>query len=353
MNNLTKADIVRSTLIVLLLVGIALLLVKITATLMLIFAAVLVAAVIRAFSDPMQHRGVPETASVLLALLIIVALLVGFGWLFGQSLSAQFDNLGTRLTEAYQTAREWIAGLPFGAAIESATPDVQSLFGRAMTVAFGAIGILTNFVLVLVGGIYLALDPGLYARGFSKLFPKDRSATVAEALSESGNALRKYLAAQLITMTTVGTMIYIGLLIVGVPSAGALGLISGLTNFIPLIGPFIGAVPGLLIAFADDPDKIFWAALVYLIAQQIEGNVLTPIVQRHAVAIPPAVLIFALGAMGTLFGTIGIVLAAPITVVIYTLVAKLWSRETLGHEVDALDDAQFDDKDGDTAQEIV
>ena len=144
-------------------------------------------------------------------------------------------------------------------------------------------------------------------------------------------------------MTAVGMMIYIGLMIVGVPSAGALGLISGLTNFIPLVGPFIGAVPGLLISFADNPDKIFWAALVYFVAQQIEGNVLTPIVQRHAVAIPPAVLIFALGAMGTLFGTIGIVLAAPLTVIIYTLVAKLWSRETLGHEVDALEDADLDD----------
>ena len=342
MNNLTKADIVRGTLIVLLLVGIALLLVKITATLMLIFAAVLIAAVIRAFSDPIHHRGVPETLSVLLAIVLIVALLTGFGWLFGHSLGQQFDSLGTRLTEGYQTVRAWIAGLPFGAAIQSATPDVQSLFGRALSVAFGAVGILTNFILVLVGAIYLALDPGLYARGFSKLFPKQRSGKVLEALSESGHVLRKYLAAQLITMTAVGTMIYVGLSIVGVPSAGALGLISGLTNFIPLIGPFIGAVPGILIAFADDPEKVVWAALVYFVAQQLEGNVLTPIVQRHAVSIPPAVLIFALAAMGTLFGTIGIILAAPLTVIIYTLVAKLWSHETLGHQVDALDDAKLD-----------
>ena len=85
MNNLTKADIVRSTLIVLLLVGIALLLVQVTSTLMLIFAAVLVAAVIRAFSDPIQHRGLPETASVLIALVLIVGILTAFGWLFGQS----------------------------------------------------------------------------------------------------------------------------------------------------------------------------------------------------------------------------------------------------------------------------
>ena len=343
MNNLTKADIVRSTLIVLLLVGIALLLVQVTSTLMLIFAAVLVAAVIRAFSDPIQHRGLPETASVLIALVLIVGILTAFGWLFGQSLSAQFDNLGARLTEAYDLAREWLAGQPFGNSILSATPDIQSYFGRAVTVAFGAIGILTNLVLVLVGGIYLALDPGIYARGLSKLFPKNKSGQVLEALSESGNALRKYLGAQLITMTCVGLMVYFGMLIAGIPSAGALGLISALTNFIPLVGPFIGAVPGVLIAFADDPHSIIWAALVYLVAQQIEGNVLTPIVQRHAVAIPPAVLIFALGAMGTLFGTIGIVLAAPITVVLYTLIAKLWSRETLGHEVDALDDADLDD----------
>ncbi len=345
MNNLTKADIVRSTLIVLLLVGIAMLLVQVTATLMLIAGAILVAAVIRAFSDPMQHRGMPETLSVLLALLLIIALLSGFGYLFGQSLSTQFDNLGTRLTDAYDLARQWLASQPIGRAILSTTPDIQSYFGQALSVAFGALGIITNLVLVLVGGVYLALDPGLYARGTSKLFPKNHSGRVLKALQQSGEVLRKYLAAQLITMTAVGSLVYIGMLIAGIPSAGALGLISALTNFIPLIGPFIGAVPGVLIAFADDPHKIIWAALVYLVAQQIEGNVLTPIVQRHAVAIPPAVLIFALGAMGTLFGTAGIVLAAPITVVIYTLVANLWSRETLGHDVDALDDAGIDEGD--------
>ena len=199
MTNLTKADIVRSTLIVLLLVGIALLLVKVTATLLLIFAAVLVAAVIRAFSDPMQARGMPETASVLLALLIIVGLLVGFGYLFGQSLSAQFDNLGSRLTESYEVVRDWISRLPFGSVIESATPDIQNLFGRAVNLAWGALGLVTNLVLVLVGGIYLALDPGMYARGFSKLFPKAKSGVVLSALSESGQALRRYLAAQLVT----------------------------------------------------------------------------------------------------------------------------------------------------------
>ncbi|MBH9538531.1 AI-2E family transporter [Novosphingopyxis sp. YJ-S2-01] len=350
MNNLTKADIVRSTLIVLLLVGIAMLLVQVTATLMLIAGAILVAAVIRAFSDPLQHRGVPETLSVLLALIIIIALLSGFGYLFGHSLSTQFDNLGSRLTDAYNMARQWLASQPFGRAILSSTPDIQSYVGQALTVAFGAIGVITNLVLVIVGGIYLALDPGLYARGTSKLFPKKHSGRVLDALRESGAVLRRYLAAQLITMTAVGSLVYIGMLIVDIPSAGALGLISALTNFIPLIGPFIGAVPGILIAFADDPHKIIWAALVYLVAQQIEGNVLTPIVQRHAVAIPPAVLIFALSAMGTLFGTIGIVLAAPITVVIYTLVADLWSRETLGHEVDTLENAGIDD-DSETASE--
>jgi predicted PurR-regulated permease PerM len=349
MTNLTKADIVRSTLIVLLLVGIALLLVKVTATLLLIFAAVLVAAVIRAFSDPMQARGVPETASVLLALLIIVGLLAGFGYLFGQSLSAQFDNLGSRLTESYEVVRDWISRLPFGSVIESATPDIQNLFGRAVNLAWGALGLATNLVLVLVGGIYLALDPGMYARGFSKLFPKAKSGVVLSALSESGQALRRYLAAQLVTMTAVGTMVYVGLMIVGVPSAGALGLISALTNFIPLVGPFIGAGPGVLITFANDPDKLLWAVLVYFIAQQIEGNVLTPIVQRYAVAIPPALLIFTLGAMGTLFGTIGIILAAPITVVVYTLVAKLWSRETLGHDVDVLEDIESEAEASDPA----
>ena len=327
------AETVRKTLAVLLLVGLALLLVKLTGVLILIFAAILIAVVLRAASDPFRAFGIPETLSVLLGLIALLAILALLGWLFGAELGAEVENLFQRLPEAFEAARAWVATLPFGDSILSFTPDIERYASQALGVAFGAVGVLTNLVLVFISALYLAISPETYAIGIERLFPKAQSERIGDALRASGVALKKYLLGQLFTMTIVGLMVGIGLSYVGVPSAAALGLIVGLSNFIPLIGPFIGAVPGILLALAQSPELALWAAGVYFVAQQLEGNVLTPIVQRQAVSIPPALLLFALAALGALFGTMGVILAAPLAVVIYTLVTMLWSRDTLGHDV--------------------
>ncbi|MCJ7421608.1 AI-2E family transporter [Sphingomicrobium astaxanthinifaciens] len=330
---MSLGEMVRRTLVVLLVIGLAMLLPLMANTLLLIFGAILIAVLVRAAAIPFQHLGLGNTASVLLGLAAILVLLGLFGWLFGAQLSGQFATLQAQLAQAVPEVRDQLARLPFVGSLAGTTPDVQELAGRALNFAFGLLGLLTNLVLVIVGAAYLALDPGVYQRGLAKLFPKDRSAKVVEALEASGQALRRYLLGQLATMTIVGLMVWIGLAILGIPSAAALGLTIGVANFIPLVGPFIGAIPGLIIAFSAAPELFWYAVLVYLVAQQIEGNVLTPMVQNWAVSIPPALLIFSLAALGGLFGFVGVVLAAPLTVVIYTLVTMLWSRDALGHEV--------------------
>ncbi|WP_265528871.1 AI-2E family transporter [Sphingomicrobium marinum] len=323
----------KRTLIVLLLVGLGLLLVPLASTLLLIFGAVLIAVLIRAAGTPFRMIGLSDGISVLLGLLTIFVIIGLAGWLFGAQLSGQFAALQAQLTEAFPVVRDRLSELPLFGQLASSTPDFQGLAGQALGFAFGFLGLITNLVLVIVGAVYFALEPRVYAHGTAKLFPKSKSDKVIEAMDASGVALKRYLVGQLATMTLVGLMVGIGLSIVGVPSAAALGIMVGLANFIPLIGPFIGAIPGLIIAFSATPELFWYAVAVYLVAQQIEGNVLTPLVQQRAVSIPPALLIFALAALGALFGLIGVVLAAPLTVVIYTLVSMLWSRDALGHDV--------------------
>ena len=327
------STLVRSTLVVLLIVGLALLVPLLAPTLMLIFGAILIAVLIRSAAWPFLQLGLGTTAAVLLGLVSILVALGLFGWLFGAQLSGQFSALQTQLTEAIPVVRERLSTLPLVGDLAGRTPNLQQFAGQALGFAFGLLGLVTNLVLVIVGAAYLALDPDVYKRGLAKLFPKDRANKVVEAVDASGHALKRYLLGQLLTMSIVGIMVWIGLAIVGVPSAAALGLTIGVANFIPLVGPFIGAIPGLVIAFAAVPDLFWYAVLVYFVAQQIEGNVLTPLVQNMAVSIPPALLIFALAALGSLFGFIGVILAAPLTVVLYTLVTMLWSRDTLGHDV--------------------
>ncbi|WP_343343730.1 AI-2E family transporter [Sphingomicrobium sp. XHP0239] len=329
----SMGELVRRTLVVLLLVGIALVVPILSTTLMLIFGAILVAILIRSAAWPYMRLGLGNAPSVLLGLVTILLLLGGFGWLFGAQLSGQFGELQAQLTAAVPELRARLSTLPVVGSLAGQTPDIQQIAGRALGFAFGLLGLVTNLVLVIVGAAYLALEPDVYKRGLARLFPKGRAEKIIEALEVSGHALKRYLLGQLLTMAIVGGMVWIGLELIGVPSAAALGLTIGIANFIPLVGPFIGAIPGLVIAFSAVPDMFLYALLVYVVAQQLEGNVLTPMVQNMAVSIPPALLIFALAALGSLFGFIGVILAAPLTVVIYTLVTMLWTRDTLGHDV--------------------
>jgi predicted PurR-regulated permease PerM len=130
-------------------------------------------------------------------------------------------------------------------------------------------------------------------------------------------------------MALIGTLTGLGLWLLGVPSALALGLLAGLLEFVPYVGPIIAAIPAILIAVAIDPQLGLWTVLLYAVIQQVEGYAVQPLLQSWAVEVPGAVLLFALLACGGLFGALGVVFAAPLTVVAYVLIKRLYVREAL------------------------
>lgn len=105
-----------------------------------------------------------------------------------------------------------------------------------------------------------------------------------------------------------------------------------MTNFVPLIGPFVGAIPALLLSFMQDPTSVIWTGVAILVIQQLEGNLITPLVQRRAVSVPPAMILFAIAGFGILFGWPGIILAVPLTVASMVVIQKLWIQRTLGEK---------------------
>lgn len=131
-------------------------------------------------------------------------------------------------------------------------------------------------------------------------------------------------------MTIIGVFTGLGLWLVGVPSALMLGIIAGLAEFIPLLGPILSAIPGLLLALMAGLETALWALLVYVGIQQIESDLITPMVEKKAVSIPPVVTLFGVLAMGVIFGLVGVILAAPLTVITYVLVNQLYVRDALG-----------------------
>lgn len=314
-------------------VGIALLLWSLRGLFMLVFGAVLVSVILNIIAKPLRDRlRLPGWSALLASVLIVAAVFVVAFWAFGAQVMRQSDALREMIPIAWQAvqarldawglgeaAREWTAGLGLGGGV------VANLGNIAMTVGNG----IADTLLVLVGGIYLAAQPELYRVGTLKLVPARGRALAAQALDASGRALKLWLLGRLVSMVTVGILTWLGLTIIGVPSAMALGLLAGLLEFIPFVGPVISAVPAVLLALAESPEKALWTLLLFLAIQQFEGNVLEPLVQQRAVDLPPALLLFALVAGGLIFGASGVVLAAPFTVVLYVLIKRLYVQEAL------------------------
>jgi hypothetical protein len=121
--------------------------------------------------------------------------------------------------------------------------------------------------------------------------------------------------------------------VLGVPASGGLGLIAGLLDVIPMVGPIIAAVPAVLLAFTVSPVTALWTIGLFLLVQQLQGNFLQPMIQKQAVDVPPAVLLFAVVAAGSLFGFLGVLLAAPLTVVVFVLVQRIYVRTLLGKDI--------------------
>lgn len=300
--------------------------------LMLVFGAVLVSVVLRMIAQPIHRRfGIGEGWALGAAVMLVFGILAVALWLFGAEVARQTSNLVDLIPKAWASLQgrleQWglsgqVERLTQGGASSSVLSNVS---GLVMSVGSG----LTDLLLVVFGGIYIAAQPGLYRKGLLKLLPATRRPLIGEAMDDSGRALQLWLKGRLVSMTFVAILTFVGLTIIGVPSALTLALLAGLLEFIPFIGPILSAVPAVLLALASNPTTAMWVALLFLIIQQLEGNVIEPLVQQRAVELPPALLLFAIVAATLVFGTIGILLGAPLLVVLYVLVKRLWVRETL------------------------
>jgi predicted PurR-regulated permease PerM len=222
--------------------------------------------------------------------------------------------------------------------------------GTAWRLLQGVLHALVAVVVVAVVGIYLAAQPRLYVRGFLHLLPFHVRPRAAEIFREVGFVLRRWMIAQLIPMGVIGILTAVGLKIIGVEMWLTLGILAALFNFIPNFGPIISFVPALLFAIADDPSKALWVVALYVFAQSLEGYVLTPLVQRKAVELPPAVLILTQLLVGNLGGGIGLLLAAPLTAAAMVVIKMAYVRDALDDPVKVPSDRE-EEKDGSRSSE--
>jgi predicted PurR-regulated permease PerM len=370
--------------ITLAMVAVALFLWNSLQVLLLAFAAILVGVALRGMAVWLAGKTrLPVGGALAVVILSVVGLFLGVAALVAPAVVQQFDRLADQLPHSIESAQERLRQYAWGRrvlgdtppdanaeaattrpsdaaqseaaasdadappagsspttsptlvakAIEVTTSRPEAAVGRVARYAQGLASGVFTFVLVVIVGIYLAAQPEMYVRGTLLLFPKRERPRMREVMYEVGYTLRWWLLAQLVPMACIGVLIGGGLWLIGVPLWLPLGLLAALLNFIPNFGPVIAAVPAVLIALADSPGKAMWVIALAIVAQNLEGYLITPMVQRRAVEMPPALTILSQVLMGLLLGPLGVILAAPLMAAGIVVVKMLYVEDALGTPV--------------------
>lgn len=301
--------------------------------LLLAFGSVLLAVVIRVLTRFVHDRlRLPEWLALTLVVATMIAVPILAAAKFGADIAGQADLISLAVPAAFEQARALLAQAGLSDLANTKLDEIvsASAFASFASGALMSIGdALINLVIVLTGGVFLAAKPVLYRRGLLKLLPPSSRGAADRSLTDMETALALWLKGRLLAMLLVGIFSGFGLWLIGVPSYLMLALAAGLLEFIPFIGPFLAAIPAVLLALLIGPTEALLVIGLYFVIQQLEGNLMTPLIQHHAVDLPPALLIYAVLGFGLLFGLPGVILAAPLTVVVFVLVKRLYVRDYL------------------------
>jgi predicted PurR-regulated permease PerM len=311
--------------------------------LLLVFAAILVACGLHGLAAAIRKiLPVGAKAAVAIAGVVVVTMIAGAVYFFGQQIAAQIATLTESAPQAWTSLQAQLSQTDIGRQITEQARSAaggDNLLGdlarRTSQFGFSFASAALDAFLVLVAAIFLALSPQSYRDGLLTLAPTSMRDDARGALDTSGRALKKWLLGTLISMLAMTLMVGLGLWAMGVPAALALALIAGLAQFVPFIGPILAAVPAILLALAVSPATALWVTLLYFVASTIEANVLYPLIQKKAVNQPPVLTLFTVLAFGLVFGPMGAVIAVPLTVVITVFVVVFYVRGALGDDVKA------------------
>jgi predicted PurR-regulated permease PerM len=344
-NTANQQPLLKRTLVAIGLVALVLLLIfplhDVTNVLLVVFAGVLMATFLDGLAEfVMPKLRISRGLALFLSTLVLLFLMGLAVWLAGPGIAKQLSRLGEKIPTALENITGELKKHNWGQWLLESSPTAQdvlplgSQFLGGVTLAFSsAVGAIIKLIVVLFVGIYLAVNPYSYISNMLRLIPEDRRERYREVVGAIGHALRWWLAGRIVSMLVVGILTAAGFWIIGMPVAVTLGLIAALLSFVPFLGPVMSVVPAVLVALADKPTMVVYVLLVYLIVQLLESYLITPLVQRRAIFILPALLITAQVVMGVLFGIIGLFLATPLAVVIIVLIQTLYVEDVLGDKV--------------------
>ena len=328
-------DVARTLRIIAVAAGLILAVWMLSDIVLLIFLAVLIAVMLRGAADWAARRtGAPERAMLAVVTAAATACLLGFLYDVGPRLVAQSEDLWRQLHQQADLLRQAYGATPWGQAIvahlspsEAMQSHIANYAGSVATSTLG--GVATSFVLIATA-LYFAISPDPYIDGFVRLFPLPYRPRAREVLVEVGHTLQWWSLGQLIDMLVVGVLTGIGLLALGVPLALALAVLAGLFTFVPYFGAIVAAVPAMLVALTVSWQDLLWVLAIFLGCHAIEGYVVSPLVQRRTIDLPPAASILSMTVLGAIFGPLGIILGTPFAAALLVTVREAYVVDVLG-----------------------
>ena len=200
-------------------------------------------------------------------------------------------------------------------------------------------------LLMIFLSVYIGAEPTTYRSGLMHLFPQRTRKRAGEVLAAMAVALRKWLVTQLIAMAVIGAVTTVVLLVLKVKAAFALGLLAGLFEFIPTIGPILSAVPAIAMGFLDSPEKALFIGVAYIGIQFLENHILIPLLMRGGVDLPPALTVISQALMALVFGFIGLMVAVPLLAAVMVPIKMLYVQDVVGDRMEVFDEDDDDDDD--------
>lgn len=310
--------------------------------LLLFFAGILLAVLLHGSAKLMStYTPITELWARLLSVILLFMFLGGSLWLLGPPFVNGIDELTQRLPGALNRLQEFLQR--HDSAARLADNFMQNVTNTLLTSGLvsrlggwfsNALGVVTGILIILVTGLYLISEPRLYLNGTLKLLPVPKRQRARSVLETIGYSLHWWFIGRFSSMLIVGIMTYIGLLWLDIPAALTLAIFAGLLSFIPNLGPILSVIPALLVGLMQGFLTALYIAVLYLGIQTVESYFITPLIQRSAVALPPAFLLLVQLTMGVLFGLLGLLLATPLAVVLLIATQKLYIEDVLGDRLE-------------------
>ncbi|MCA9914918.1 MAG: AI-2E family transporter, partial [Anaerolineae bacterium] len=361
--NVIYGQTTRWVLIAVLTIGLMVALWQVHNTLLLVFTSIVLVVLFTMPTRFLVRLGFPRTPAVLVSLVGFVVILVALMLLALPSLLQQFTTLTTTIPEGVnQIVQQWediqndTTGTlkdqyPFIASLQLFLKDtfqldsldalfaeltrqlggaIGQLSGSVIPVVSGVADILLGLVIVIIVTLYLLADPYGYEQGVIKQFPVTYRHRVRHIIDRIDFTLRIWLQGQLLLMLIVGIVSGIGMALLGIKQAAAVGVLAGVFSFVPNFGPIAALIPSLAVGLVQTPDKVLWIVLIIYGTSALQSQIIAPLIFQESLKIPPVLVLVGQVFAAIFFGVLGLMMAVPLTAITIILVQEVYVKDILG-----------------------